>query len=96
MNKTELTAAILEKCSGDIQTKAAAARIVDTMLDTITETVVSGDEVSIAGFGTFKTIAKAARTGRNPQTGKSIKIPATKVPKFKAGKSFKDAVKTSK
>ena len=65
----------------------------DAVLDTITGALKGGDEVKIAGFGTFSVANRAASTGRNPKTGEPIKIAATKLPKFKAGKGLKDAVK---
>ena len=89
MNKTELVAKIAE--NADL-TKAEAARALKSFEETITETLKSGDKISIVGFGSFETTNRAARTGRNPQTGKEIQIPAATVPKFKAGKTLKDSV----
>lgn len=89
MNKAELIDAVAE--GADIS-KAAATRAVDTMLDSITKTLQSGDQVTLVGFGTFSVRDRAARTGRNPRTGETINIPASKMPGFKAGKAFKDAV----
>ena len=89
MNKAELIDAVAE--GADIS-KAAATRAVDTMLDSITKTLQAGDQVTLVGFGTFSVRDRAARTGRNPRTGESINIPASKMPGFKAGKAFKDAV----
>ena len=92
MNKTELVNKVAEKCGDDIASKAAAVRIVSAVVDTITETVASGDEVVLVGFGTFKPVKKSARKGRNVKTGETINIPAKTVPKFAPGKAFKDAV----
>ncbi len=89
MNKAELTEAMAE--AADIS-KAAAARALDGMLDAITEALKNGDQVSLIGFGTFSVRDRAARTGRNPQTGETINIAASKNPAFKAGKALKDAV----
>ncbi len=89
MNKSELIDAMAE--SGDIS-KAAAGRALDGMIDAITDALKNGDSVSLIGFGTFSVKERAARTGRNPQTGAAIEISASKIPGFKAGKSLKDAV----
>jgi DNA-binding protein HU-beta len=89
MNKAELIAAV-EGCTC---TKKEAAGAVDAVFAAITKALKKGDSVAIAGFGTFKVAKRAARTGRNPQTGAEIKIKAKKVPKFTAGKGLKDAVK---
>jgi len=89
MNKAELVAKIADK-TGD--TKAAAARSLDAVLESIQEAVKSGDTVALIGFGTFGITKKAARTGRNPSTGKPIEIAAKNAPSFKAGKTFKDFV----
>jgi DNA-binding protein HU-beta len=89
VNKSELIDAIAK--SADIS-KAAAARALDATIDSIKKSLKKGDMVSLVGFGTFYVGKRAARTGRNPQTGASIKIKAAKVPKFRAGKGLKDAV----
>ncbi len=89
MNKTELIDAMA--ADSDIS-KAAAGRALDSAIDTITKALKKGDTVTLVGFGTFKVTKRAARTGRNPQTGKALKIPARKAPGFKAGKGLKDAV----
>jgi len=89
MNKTELTDAVAE--ATDL-TKADAARAVDAVLSTISSTLAGGDQVGIVGFGTFLVRDRAARVGRNPQTGAEIQIAAAKVPAFKPGKALKDAV----
>ncbi|KZZ64314.1 DNA-binding protein HU [Oleiphilus sp. HI0130] len=77
--------------SADIS-KAAAGRAVDAFVDSITGALKSGDQVTLIGFGTFSVKDRAARTGRNPQTGQEIQIAAAKIPSFKAGKGLKDAV----
>jgi len=89
MNKSELIDAMAD--SADIS-KAAAGRALDGFIDAITDAVKNNDTVSIVGFGTFLLRERAARTGRNPKTGKEIEIAASKAPAFKAGKGFKDAV----
>jgi len=73
--------------------KAAASRAVNGTLAAITTSLKKKQDVSLIGFGTFKVTNRSARTGRNPQTGKAIKIKAAKIPKFKPGKALKDAVK---
>lgn len=73
--------------------KAAAGKALSSLLEGVVKTVKKGGKVALVGFGTFSLGKRKARTGRNPQTGAAIKIPARKVPKFSAGKSFKDAVK---
>ena len=89
MNKAELTDAIAESAG---LTKADVGRALDGFIDAVTDALKSGDSVSLIGFGTFSVKDRAARQGRNPQTGKTIMIKAAKVPGFKAGKSLKDAV----
>ncbi len=89
MNKTELIEAMAD--AADIS-KTAAGRVLDGMIDAITQVIKSGDSVSIIGFGTFTLRERAARKGRNPKTGETIEIAASKSPAFKAGKAFKDAV----
>ncbi|MBS9402476.1 HU family DNA-binding protein [Halomonas sp. TRM85114] len=89
MNKSELIEAIA--ASADIP-KAAATRALDAMVDSVTDSLKKGDSVSLVGFGTFTVKERAARTGRNPQTGQPIEISAAKVPSFKAGKALKDSV----
>ena len=89
MNKSELIDAIAE--SADIS-KAKAGAALDAVTAGITGALKSGDSVSLVGFGTFSVKERAARTGRNPQTGATIQIKASKVPGFKAGKALKDAV----
>ena len=89
MNKTELIEAI--SASADIP-KAAAGRVLDAVMESITIALKNGDSVVLVGFGTFAVKERAARVGRNPQTGKEIQIAASKVPGFKAGKALKEAV----
>lgn len=89
MNKTELIAAVAEKA--DI-TKKDAEKAISALLDTIVEKVAEGEDIRIVGFGTFERHDRKERTGCNPQTKEKITIPASKVPVFKAGKAFKDAV----
>jgi len=93
MNKTELIAAVAEKAD---LTKAASGKAVDAIVEAITEELKKGEKVTLIGFGTFETRDRAARTGRNPQTGKEIKIKASKAPAFKAGKALKEAVNSKK
>ncbi|AMO68509.1 MAG: HU family DNA-binding protein [Zhongshania sp.] len=88
MNKSELIDAIAE--SADLS-KAAAGRALDATVEAITNALKSDDSVSLVGFGTFSVKDRAARTGRNPQTGAPIEISAAKIPSFKAGKALKDA-----
>lgn len=89
MNKAELITAMAEQAN---ITKADAERALKAFIETTKAEVAAGREIALVGFGTFKTAKRAERTGRNPQTGKTMKIAATVVPKFKAGKGFKDAV----
>ncbi|MFP5429772.1 MAG: HU family DNA-binding protein [Gammaproteobacteria bacterium] len=89
MNKSELIDAIA--ASADI-TKADAGRALDAAVEAITNALKAGDQVTLVGFGTFQVKERAERTGRNPRTGDNIKIAASKVPGFKAGKGLKDAV----
>lgn len=89
MNKSELIDAIAT--NADLP-KAAAGRALDAVLDAVTTALQKGDSVSLVGFGTFAVKERAARTGRNPQTGAEIQIAAAKVPSFKPGKGLKDAV----
>ena len=89
MNKTQLVKKVAE-ASGLTPKQATAA--VESVLSTIVDTVASGENVALLGFGTFEKKHRDARTGRNPATGKEIKIPASNTPVFKAGKAFKDKV----
>ena len=89
MNKKELVKAIAEKLE---TTQKAASEQLDAVLEAITDALVAGEEVKISGFGTFSISERAAREGRNPATGETIQIAASKSPKFKAAKALKDAV----
>jgi DNA-binding protein HU-beta len=90
MTKAEL----IEKVAAAAKiTKADANRALDSMIDSVKASLKKGQKVTLVGFGTFSISKRKARKGRNPQTGKEIKIPACKVPKFTAGKAFKDAIK---
>ena len=89
MNKTELVDAIAKE-SG--LSKAASEKAVKAFVDVVSKELKKKGKVQLVGFGTFETSKRAARTGRNPQTGEAIKIPAAVVPKFKAGKALKDLV----
>jgi DNA-binding protein HU-beta len=89
MNKSELVQAVAEVA--DLP-KATAAKAVDAMIDSIKDALTEGDTVTLIGFGTFTVRDRAARKGRNPQTGKTIEIQAAKVPVFKPGKALKEAV----
>lgn len=88
MRKEDLVQAVAEKAE---LTKVDAAKAVNAVLSTITETLKSGDTVTLVGFGSFSIKQRAARTGRNPQSGKAINIAAANIPNFKAGKALKDA-----
>jgi DNA-binding protein HU-beta len=90
MNKQD----IAEKVQGVLGgTKADAERAMECVIDTIVKALKSGDEVSVAGLGIFKTKMRAARTARNPRTGETVNVPAMRVPKFQAAKALKEAVK---
>ena len=89
MNKNDLIAKVAE--TADLS-KADAGKAVDGVFDAITSALTGGDEVRLVGFGTFSVSQRGATKGRNPRTGEEIDIPASKQPKFKAGKGLKDAV----
>ena len=89
MNKTELIDAVADEAE---VSKAEAGRAVDAVISSITKALKKGDSVTLVGFGTFQVRKRAARTGRNPKTGDTIKIKASKTPAFKAGKALTDAV----
>ncbi len=93
MNKSELVESIAKETD---LSKAAAERALSATLDAIVKAVSKGDTVTLVGFGAFKSAKRAARTGRNPQTGKEIKIAASTVPRFTAGATFKAAVAGAK
>lgn len=90
MNKKDLINVVAEKTG---MTKKDSGLAVESVFDVIKETLSKGEKVQIIGFGTFEVRDRAARKGRNPQTGEEIDIPATRVPAFKAGKALKDAVR---
>ena len=89
MTKAELIEAMAEAAG---ITKAQAGRALEGMLEAITEALKRGEQVTLVGFGTFTVRERAARTGRNPQTGETIRIKAARIPAFKAGKGLRDAV----
>ncbi len=89
MNKSELVARIAQQAD---MSKAKAELALKAITEGITETLANGDEVALVGFGTFKITERAARTGRNPRTGETLNIAASKNPSFKPGKALKDAV----
>jgi len=91
MTKAELIAKIQEKAG--LNSKVAAGKALDGVLDIIFETLADGEKLTLTGFGTFKVANRSARSGRNPQTGKKIQIPVSKSVKFSVGKALKDAVK---
>lgn len=90
MNKTELTDAVAQRAG---VSKAEAKRVLEAMLDSISASLARNEEVTLTGFGTFSVSHRSARTGRNPQTGAPIQIPAMDVPRFRAGKQLKEAVR---
>lgn len=89
MNKNDLIASVADSAG---LSKSDASNAVDAVLQAITEGLAGGGEIRLVGFGTFSVANRAATTGRNPRTGEAIQIPASKQPKFKAGKALKDAV----
>ncbi len=89
MNKTELAAAIADKAG---ISKKDAEKALKAFTDTVAAQLKKGDKIQLVGFGTFEVTKRAAREGRNPQTGETMKIKASKAPKFKAGKALKDLV----
>lgn len=93
MNRSELITSIADKAG---LTKKDSEKALTAFIESVEEQLQKGDKVQLVGFGTFEVAERAARTGKNPQTGKEIKIPASKSPKFKAGKAFKDLVNTAK
>ncbi len=90
MNKADIINKVHETLGG---TKSDAERAVDTVVSSIVDSLKEGNEVSISGLGIFSANMRAARQGRNPRTGESIEVPAMRVPKFRAAKALKDAVK---
>ena len=92
MNKTELVKTVASAAGVTI---ASAGNMLDVFMSTVTDALQKGDQIVLPGFGSFSTGHRAARTGRNPQTGATIQIPASTVAKFKAGKNLKEAVQRS-
>lgn len=93
MNKTELVAAIAEKSE---LSKKDSEKALKAFIDIVTDELAKGEKIQLVGFGTYEVVERSARNGRNPQTGKTIKIAASKAPKFKPGKALKDAVNAPK
>ena len=89
MNKTELVATIAEKAE---ISKKDAERALNAFTDMVSDALREGDKIQLVGFGTFEVSERAERTGRNPQSGETMVIPASKIPKFKAGKALKDVI----
>jgi len=90
MNKAELVEAVSDKAG---ITKKQAGSVIDAITDTVKETLSKGERITLVGFGTFHVRQRKAREGRNPRTGKKLEIPAKKVPKFRAGKNLREAVR---
>ena len=90
MNKTEMIKSVASKIEGASQKDIGV--VIDATIETIKETLANGEKIQLVGFGTFEVSERAERMGRNPKTGEEIVIPASKAPKFKAGKAFKDEV----
>lgn len=97
MNKTELVSAVVTRLAeNDVKvTKKSMATYVDAVIDTIVDTVAAGEPVKITGFGSFETVERNEREGRNPSTGETIHIAASKAPKFRASSAFKAVVKSA-
>ena len=93
MNKTELVAAMAEKCE---LSKKDTEKVLKAFTETVSEQLKKGEKIQLVGFGTFEVVDRAARTGKYPQTGKAINIAACKAPKFKAGKALKEVVNKKK
>jgi DNA-binding protein HU-beta len=89
LNKAELVGSVADKAE---VTKKDAEKVTSAVFDVIEEALAKGDKVQLVGFGTFEVRARAARTGRNPQTGEEIQISATRVPAFRAGKALRDSI----
>ena len=90
MNKTDLVQAVAQRTG---VTKKEVAQVVDTVFDVIQESLTQGDKVQLVGFGNFEIRERAARKGRNPQTGEEIEIAASRIPAFKAGKSLREGIR---
>lgn len=91
MNKKEIVSKLAETTN---LSKTDTQKVLDGFLDIVMEEIQKGQDITLVGFGTFSASERAARSGRNPKTGETIEIPATKVPKFKPGKTFKDKIKS--
>jgi len=89
MNRQELVDSVAEKCG---QSKTAVNEMLNALIGTVQDSVAAGEKISLVGFGTFERVERAERAGRNPATGVAITIPASKLPKFTPGKSFKELV----
>ena len=89
MNKAELISATAEKAG---MSKKDSEKVINALIETITDTMKKGDKVQLVGFGVFEVKNRPARTGRNPRTKETIEIPASKIPQFKAGKALKDTI----
>ncbi len=97
MAKVVTKADLVDKVAKEVElTKATAGKAVAAVINNIKDAVAKGSDVTLIGFGSFTTVKRAARNGRNPQTGKAMKIPAKTVPKFKPGKSLREAVAAKK
>lgn len=95
MNRTEFIRKVVANTAENKYTQKEIDEVLDAAKKTLTDAMIAGEKVSFVGFGTFEVGERAARVGRNPQTGEEISIPASKLPKFKAGKAFKEAIKNS-
>ena len=95
MNRTEFIRKVVANTAENKYTQKEIDEVLDAAKKVLTDAMIAGERVSFVGFGTFEVGERAARVGRNPQTGEKISIPASKLPKFKAGKAFKEAIKNS-
>lgn len=95
MNRTEFIRKVVANTTENKYTQKEIDEVLDAAKKVLTDAMITGEKVSFVGFGTFEVGERAARVGRNPQTGEEISIPASKLPKFKAGKAFKEAIKNS-
>lgn len=95
MNRTEFIRKVVANTAENKYTQKEIDEVLDAAKKVLTDVMIKGEKVSFVGFGTFEVGERAARVGRNPQTGEEISIPASKLPKFKAGKAFKEAIKNS-
>ena len=95
MNRTEFIRKVVANTAENKYTQKEIDEVLDAAKKVLTDAMIAGEKVSFVGFGTFEVGERAARVGRNPQTGEEISIPASRLPKFKAGKAFKEAIKNS-